>query len=594
MIAVQQTGSHTPAFVTTLSVIRRLVAMIGRPSLGARRDAARAIGIELANVALGVCAPVLLKLAVDALTAGTAPFGLIVLFVSGFVIAWTGTNATTALKQTFTIRIIDKLARHIMLDAARAQLPALARKRAGDSARLQGVLERLPFSLQIVIDGILWRAAPLIVQTLISLAIVAALVPPRYVAMMAVVLCAYLIATRHGVGRFQEAARGANEAATAQAQTLGDILRNARRVVFNGNLAAELDTIDVALAGRRSANERVSRLIAATATLQSAVLAAGLSVLLVFSAADVSAGRITVGDFVLLQAYAFRLALPLGGFGYIIRQAGVAIANIGEALELVGEARAEPQLPSPSPDGPAEIVLDAVGFRYGEEWVLRRATARIAPGAFVVMVGPNGSGKSTLAQIVAGLIEPDEGGVFINGKPLRDIEPDERHRLVLYTPQNIGLFNRTLRENALYPPTRASEAELASILTDWGFYESGRPIDLDLAVGEQGARLSGGQAQKLELARLAGVRAPVVILDETTSALDQASEARAIRTLRERHHGSATLILITHRIGIARDADQVLFLDCAQLSTGTNVALMRDSPLYKSFCEADCWHQATS
>ncbi|WP_425410070.1 ATP-binding cassette domain-containing protein [Hyphococcus sp.] len=561
--------------MTSFGVIGRLVAMIGRPSFGARRDAVSAIAIELANVALGVSSPVLLKLAVDGLTAGSAPIGLIVFFVSGFVVASTGANVTTALKYAFTIRIIDKLARRIVLDAARAQLPALARTREGDSAHLQGVLERLPFSLQIVIDGLLWRAAPLIAQTLISLAIVAALVPLRYVVMMIVVLGAYLVATRRGAAKFQDAARAANEAVAAQAQTLGDIVRNARRVVFNGNLAAELDIIGAALAGRRRANEAVSRLIAATAALQSTVLAAGLSVLLCLAATDVVAGRLTVGDLVLLQAYAFRLALPLGGFGYIIRQAGVSIANISEALDLGGEVLGEPPCHPPAPAGPAAIALDAVGFRYGEEWVLRGASAQIPPGAFVVMLGPNGSGKSTLAQIIAGIIEPEEGGVSIDGRPLRDIEPDARCRLVLYTPQTVGLFNRTLRENALYPPTNASEAELAAILAEWGFYESGRPIDLGLAVGEQGARLSGGQAQKLELARLAGVSAPVVILDETTSALDRTSEARAIRTLRERYRGRSTLILITHRIALAREADLVLFLENGGLESGRHETLLR-------------------
>lgn len=564
-------------------MIRRLVAMIAWSPLDARRDAARAIGIEIANVALGVSAPVLLKLAVDALTNQSAPFALVMFFVLGFVIAWTGTNATTALKHIFTIRIIDKIARRIVLDAARAQLPVLARKHEGDSARLQGVMERLPFSLQIVIDGLLWRAAPLIAQTLISLVIVGVLVPPRYMAMLAFALAAYLVATRHGASGFQEAARGANDAVAAQAQTLGDILRNARRVVFNGNLIAELDTIGVRISDRRNANERVSRLIAATATLQSAVLAAGLSVLLNFSAADVSAGRLTVGDFVLLQAYAFRLALPLGGFGYVIRQAGVSIANIGEALEVGGETCTEPQRLLPAPIGPAAISLYDVGFRYGEEWVLRGACADIASGAFVVLVGPNGSGKSTLAQIIAGLIEPDEGAVHINGRPLCDVMSDERHRLVLYTPQSIGLLNRTLRENALYPPTLASESELASILTDWGFYESGRSIDLDLAVGEQGARLSGGQLQKLELARLAGVRAPVVILDETTSALDFESEMRAIRMLRERYQGRTTLILITHRVAMAREADLVLFLERGRLFAEQHARLVRECDDYERF-----------
>ncbi len=564
--------------------------MIARPQLHARRDAGCAIGVELFNVGLGVAAPVLLKLAVDGLADGSAPLSRVTLLICGFVMAATGANAAAALKSIFTMRIIDKLARHIVLDGARAQLPALARRREGDSAHLQGIMERLNFSLQIVIDGLLWRAAPLAAQTLVSLAVVAALVPPRYVGIMTIVLCAYLLTARQGAAQFQEAATNANAAAAAQSQTVGDILRNARRVVFNGNLAAELDLIGEEIAARRSANERVSRLIAGTAALQSAVLAAGLSILLVLGASDVSAGRLTLGDFVLLQTYAFRLAAPLGSFAYIIRQAGVSLANIGEALNLGGDSEREhaPFPPSPaSPDGPAGIELESVGFRYGDEWVLRGASARIPPGAFVVLVGPNGSGKSTLAQIMAGFIEPEEGAVFINGQPLHEIGPDAHCRLVLYTPQTIGLFNRTIRENALYPPTLTSEADLARLLAEWRFYESGRPIDLDLPIGEHGARLSGGQMQKLELARLAGVAAPIVILDETTSALDQASEERAVRALRREFRGRTTLILITHHIATAREADLVLFLGNGRLEAGRHDELTLKSSGYKGFIVQD-------
>ncbi len=561
--------------------------MIFRPALHARRDAGCAIGIELLTVALGVAAPVLLKLAVDGLTDGSAPLSRVALLICGFVMATTGANAAAAVKSIFTMRIIDKLARQIVLDGARAQLPALARRREGDSAHLQGIMERLTFSLQIVIDGLLWRAAPLAAQTLVSLAVVAAFVPPRYVGIMTIVLAAYLLTARQGAAQFQEAAKNANAAAAAQSQTVGDILRNARRVVFNGNLADELDLIGDQIAARRRANERVSHLIAGTAALQSAVLAAGLSLLLVLGASDVSAGRLTLGDFVLLQTYAFRLAAPLGSFAYVIRQAGVSLANICEALDLGVKRDGEhcPSPPSsPSPGGPAGIELKSVGFRYGEDWVLRGASARIAPGAFVVLVGPNGSGKSTLAQIMAGLIEPSEGAVSINGRPMHEIDPDAHCRLVLYTPQTIGLFNRTIRENALYPPTLTSEAELTRLLAEWRFYDSGRPINLDLPIGEHGARLSGGQMQKLELARLAGVRAPVIILDETTSALDQASEQRAIQALRRQFQGRTTLILITHHIATAREADQVLFLGNGRLEAGRHEALMGGCAEYARFC----------
>ncbi|WP_375207689.1 ATP-binding cassette domain-containing protein [Hyphococcus sp.] len=568
-------------------VIGRLLSLMTGGGPGARRDAACALAVELINIALGVAAPVLLKACVDALTTDAPASGAAALFIAGFVIAWAGGNAAGGVKLVFTMRIIDGLLRRLVLDAARAQLPRLARGDEGDSARLLGVLERLPYSLQIVIDGIVWRAAPLALQIAISLAVLAALVPAQYMAMLALTLGAYALATRLGAGQFQKAAGDANEAAACQGQTLGDILRNARRVVFNGNIPGELEIAAGCIGERRSANERLSRLVAATALAQFAVLAAGLGTVLTVCANDVAAGTLTPGDFVLLQAYAFRLALPLGGFGFILRQAGAAIANIAETISFIVPAGDKPQRPGPAQTGPKEIVLDKVGHKTGDNWIFRNASARIPPGTFAVMVGPNGSGKSTLARIIAGLIAPHEGAVRVDGEPPTSTGPEERSRLALYAPQTIGLFNRTLRENALYPPTQLTEADLAALLADWRFYQTGtHAIDLDLPLGEQGGRISGGQIQKLELARLAGVPAPILILDETTSALDQTSEERAIETLRQRRPKDATLILITHRLHMARKADLVLFLDGGRLTVGKHDELLRDSMPYDRFCSA--------
>jgi ATP-binding cassette subfamily B protein len=297
-----------------------------------------------------------------------------------------------------------------------------------------------------------------------------------------------------------------------------------------------------------------------------------------------------VGDFVLLQAYAFRLALPLGGLGFIVRQAAVAIENVGEVLELGrGTPLTRPLVERPTT--PAAIVLDRVGYRYGEDWVLRSATADIAAGSFIVVAGPNGAGKSTFARLIAGLLAPAEGRVLIDGSDMAEIPEAARHAHVLYVPQFIGLFNRSLRDNALYPPTRQSEAELRALLEDWRFYEDGRPVDFALAVGEQGERLSGGQIQKLELARLMGVHAPAIILDETTSSLDAPAEKRAIAALRSRLAGQTTLILITHRLGLAQEADQVFFMKAGKLSAGRHATLIMEDRDYREFCQGGA-HEA--
>jgi len=567
-LPIQESGNAAAdKSMTAKSVIGRLMSLMMERSLGARGDAAFAAALELTAIGLGVAAPVLLKLAIDALASGAPISGPLTFYIAGFVIALAGTNAAAAVKLIFTLRIVDRLARRLTIDAARSQLPRIARSGA-DSAQLQGGLERLPFSLQIVIDGVIWRAAPLVLQTLISLAVLVVLVPPGYAFFTALILAAYGLAAGTGAKQFEAAATAANDSAASHAQTIGDILKNARRVVFNGNISGELGVIAKSAARKRAANERVARLIAGAGLLQFAVLAAGLAALLIASARDVAAGAMTPGDFILLQAYAFRLALPLGGFGYILRQAGPALANIRETMDLVAPARPELKNAPPIPKGPAEIVIDNIGFRYGEKWIVRNVSARIPAGAFVAITGPNGAGKSTLAQIIAGLIEPHEGDITIGGAPMSQISPEHRHRLALYAPQMTSLFNRSLRDNALYPPTKITETELAALLDDWRFYEDGRPVDLDLPIGEQGATLSGGQIQKLELARVSGITEPVVILDETTAALDQASEARIVTDLRKCFQNRTTLILITHRRHMANSVDLEIHVKDGCVTTG--------------------------
>jgi ABC-type bacteriocin/lantibiotic exporter with double-glycine peptidase domain len=147
-------------------------------------------------------------------------------------------------------------------------------------------------------------------------------------------------------------------------------------------------------------------------------------------------------------------------------------------------------------------------------------------------------------------------------------------------------LNRSLLTNALYPPSTQSEAELLELLSAWHFYSPDRPIDLSISAGEQGERLSGGQRQKLELARISRVRVPAIILDESTSALDPASEADIIQSLRYQFDGKTTLVLITHRKTLAEMADQVLFMkNGALMRAGRHEQLLQDSAAYARLWE---------
>ncbi|BEV13165.1 ATP-binding cassette domain-containing protein (plasmid) [Asticcacaulis sp. DW145] len=535
------------------------------PALRSRKDVLLGAVLEVVGIGFGVAGPYVLKTLVDGLTGGPVTVGWLLLFVGLFVVTWSGGSITGTMRMVYTTRIVDALSRNISQRVLRNHLPTAASNRDGDSGKLLGLMERLAFSVQVVVEGLVWRAVPLVIQVAVCLFVIATLIPAFYSAIMAALLIGYVFATWLGAARHRVHAVETNKASAAVSQIFGDVLRNARRVVLNGALAAELDNIGDRIRDKRTATERMTWSLVGMATLQYGVVGLGLLALLVLGGLDVSRGRMTVGDFVLLQAYAFRLALPLSGFGFILSQTAVSIANIKEALEIAGTD--EQLLPKKTIERlAAKVQLDAVSFEYGPDLPgIERVSAQLAAGSFNVIVGPNGSGKSTLAQLIAGVMPPSQGSVRLDGVDLQSIPREDRHHHVMYVPQFIGLFNRSLADNALYPPTTQTEQDLASLLAEWRFYEVGREIDFSIVVGEQGERLSGGQIQKLELARLAGVQVPAIILDESTSSLDPRSEARIIATLRQRYGERTTLILITHRPAVAAKADQVLFMQAGRL-----------------------------
>ncbi|KMS56036.1 ABC transporter permease [Novosphingobium barchaimii LL02] len=551
--------------------------------LGARRSLVEAFALEVLVIVMGVAGPYALKLLIDTLARPSGSLLYLFVTVMLFVGCWAGASILETARLSCTAKMVDALARHFILHALAAALPEITAARDSRSGRVPGMLERLPYSLTLVVEGLIWRLGPVILQALASLAVIAGLIRPRYVLILALTLLGFLAATWLGARRHRIHADATNVAASHVSRTIGDVVRNARRVVLNGALERELLQTGAALGAKRHAAAGMYRSLTLMAALQFCVVGLGLMALLLLAGLDVGKGRMSAGDFVLLQTYAFRLTVPLSSLGYILAQAGVAVANIRDVLTFATvdeEDRAAP----PSLAASSDLVSENVSFCYGPGMPgVAKISLHVPAGSFVAIVGPNGSGKSTLAQLLAGVLEPSSGRITMGGTDIATIPWADRHRHILYTPQFIGLFNRSLRENILYPPANQSIGDAEELLHLWRFHEPGRPIDFEMELGEQGERLSGGQVQKLELARLAGVDVPVLILDESTSALDPRSEANAITILRRRAGGATTLIMITHRLATAQDADRVLFIEGGRLAgCGTHKDLMRRCASYRA------------
>ncbi|NRE50916.1 ATP-binding cassette domain-containing protein [Burkholderia pseudomallei] len=552
----------------------------------ARRPIVAGVLVEALTSAFMLLGPIALKLAVDEMARPRFDAAKASVDIALFAVLWSASAISSIALLAYTGRIVHAVSNALLRRALHAQLPALASRASSDSGYVQGLLERLPYSLQVIIEGVLWKIVPVAIQLAVALVLIALLVPLRYAAILFAVLAAYFVFSHLSAEQYEKSAATTNEAAGALSAALGDVLANAPRVVYNGALAREIDYVGARAGARLDVDWRRSWLLTRAAACQYGIIALGMAAMFVLCVRDIAAGRITLGDFMLLQTYVLQFALPLGAYGFVLRQAGAALANVREALDIAprpAPAAAIGAAPPPGRSG-APIAVRRLAFRRADRFAIEPMSFDLPAGSYTAIVGHNGSGKSTLAKIVAGRLAPDEGVVAYGDVDLYRVASDARHRFALYVPQDVTLLNRSLRENVRYYPSTLTDDDAARLLERLAFHKDGRPIDLDGEVGEGGARLSGGQVQKVELVRLMGVDVPAIVLDETTSGLDPHSDALGIAMLRERLGQRTTLVLITHRIANVEAADQVLFLSGGRLvAAGPHRRLVDTCDEYRAF-----------
>jgi ABC-type multidrug transport system fused ATPase/permease subunit len=343
--------------------LARLTQLMLSARLGARQSLVEAFALEALVIAMGVAGPYALKLLIDMLADPSGSLLYLFVTVMLFVGCWAGASILETARLSCTAKMVDALARHFIIRALAAALPEITAARDSRSGRVPGMLERLPYSLTLVVEGLIWRLGPVILQALASLVVIAGLIRPRYVLILALTLLGFLAATWLGARRHRIHAEATNAAASHVSRTIGDIVRNARRVVLNGALDRELLHTGAALGAKRHAAAGMYRSLTLMAALQFCVVGLGLVALLLLAALDVGRGRMSAGDFVLLQTYAFRLTVPLSSLGYILAQAGVAIANIRDVLNFA-TIDAENSALSPGLTASSDLVAENVSFHY--------------------------------------------------------------------------------------------------------------------------------------------------------------------------------------------------------------------------------------
>jgi ATP-binding cassette, subfamily B, heavy metal transporter len=306
---------------------------------------------------------------------------------------------------------------------------------------------------------------------------------------------------------------------------------------------------------------------------------------MLLAAEGVAARRMTIGDFVLVNAYLLQLYQPLVFLGMVYRNIKQSLTDLEQMMSLlktVPEVEDLPQAPALSV-GHGEVAFRHVDFGYDERRpILRDVDFTVPPGATVAIVGPSGAGKSTIARLLFRFYDLDRGAIEIDGQDLREISQDSLRRAIGVVPQDTVLFNDTVFYNIAYGRPGATRAEVESAARRAHIHDfvAGLPDGYDTMVGERGLKLSGGEKQRVAIARVILKAPDVLIFDEATSALDTRTEREIQASLAEVAANRTTLV-IAHRLSTVVDADEILVLDAGRIvERGHHRALLARGGVY--------------
>jgi ATP-binding cassette subfamily B protein len=364
-----------------------------------------------------------------------------------------------------------------------------------------------------------------------------------------------------------------------------DSLLNYETVKYFGNEAYELRRYDDSLRGWEAAAVKSQTSLSSLNFGQSAIIAIGVTLIMILAARGVVAGSMTLGDLVLVNAFLLQLFIPLNFLGVVYSQLKHALADMQlmfAVLEREPEITDRPGARELAV-GAAEVRFEHVSFAYEHDRpILHGVSFTIHPGQKVAVVGPSGAGKSTLARLLFRFYDVSTGRILINGEDIRAVTQESLRRAIGIVPQDTVLFNESLYYNIAYarPGAERAEIEQAARLANIHAFIMSLPRDYATVVGERGLKLSGGEKQRVAIARAILKNPKILVFDEATSSLDSHSEQQILDALRQvaAHH---TTLAIAHRLSTIVDADHILVMDGGRIvEQGTHQSLLDHKGFY--------------
>ncbi len=545
------------------------------------------VGAKLANVGV----PLLLKELIDALT--PQPSGAQMLMVVplalllGYGLLRLSVSAFTELRELVFAAATQGAARKIALQTFEhlhhLSLRFHLERQTGGMSR---DIERGVRGIESLIAYSLYSIVPTLIEVVLVLTILGMKFDKWYAIITLTALALYIYFTVTVTEWRTQFRKQVNEFDSGAHTRAIDSLLNYETVKYFGNEAFEAKRYDENLNKLRQARIKAQNSLSALNIGQQLIIAVALVAMLWRATEGVVQGRMSLGDLVMINAFMIQLYIPLNFLGVIYREIKQSLTDLERMFGLLEKNREVADLPSAQPlqlERSPEVRFEHVHFAYEPDRpILHGISLTIPAGKTVAVVGPSGSGKSTLARLLFRFYDVQQGAIRIDGHELRQLTQDSVRQAIGIVPQDTVLFNDTVYYNIAYGNTQASRAQVEEAATSARIHDfiSSTPLGYDTMVGERGLKLSGGEKQRVAIARTLLKNPSILIFDEATSALDSSNERAIQAELREAAQNKTTLV-IAHRLSTVVDAHEIVVLDAGHIvERGTHAQLLQADGRY--------------
>lgn len=539
------------------------------------------VGAKVANVSV----PVLLKHLIDdmSIKPGDVQAVLVVpvALLVGYGLLRLSVSAFTELRELVFAKATQGAARQIALETFQhlhgLSLRFHLERQTGGMTR---DIERGVRGIESLISYSLYSIVPTLIEVLMVLTILAVQFDVWFAGITLSALVIYIIFTVWVTEWRTQYRRQANEFDSAAHTKAVDSLLNYETVKYFNNEGFEAQRYDKSLEQLRRARLKAQTSLSLLNTGQQLIIAIALVGMLWRATEGVVAGRMTLGDLVMINAFMIQLYIPLNFLGVLYREIKQSLTDLDRMFSLLEKEREVADVPHAQAlqlKGSPTVRFEHVVFAYEPARpILHGISFEIPAGKTVAVVGPSGSGKSTLARLLFRFYDVGAGSITIDGQDIKQVTQASVRKALGIVPQDTVLFNDTVRYNIAYGRTEATEAEVEQAAKAAHIHDfiSATPKGYNTMVGERGLKLSGGEKQRVAIARTLLKNPPIVIFDEATSALDSANERAIQAELQTAAHNKTTLV-IAHRLSTVVDAHEILVLDAGRIvERGSHAALL--------------------